>query len=91
MRLMVYLNGDVAVRGTHISVFFQLMKGEFDDCMEWLFNKIITIVLIHPDEKSKFHTLLIDEAQKKKKMSSQWNVLENLTLMLIKGGDSQNL
>ena len=64
---MVYLNGDVAVRGTHISVFFQLMKGEFDDCMEWLFNKIITIVLIHPDEKSKFHTLLIDEAQKKKK------------------------
>ena len=50
-----------------MSVFFQLMKGEFDDCMEWPFNKIITIVLIHPDEKSKFHTLLIDEAQKKKK------------------------
>ena len=74
-----------------MSVFFQLMKGEFDDCMEWPFNKIITIVLIHPDEKSKFHTLLIDEAQKKKKKNNHWNVLENQTLMLIRGRDSQNL
>ena len=35
--------------------------------MEWPFNKIITIVLIHPDEKSKFHTLSTNETQKKKK------------------------
>ena len=69
MRLRIYLNGDVTVKGTHMSVYFQLMKGEFDDCMEWPFNKIITIVLIHPDDKSKCYTLSIYDAQKKNEKS----------------------
>ena len=71
MRLMVYLNGNGTAKRTHMSVFFQLMKGEFDDCLEWPFNKLISLVLIDPDHKDKCHKLLLYDPQKKfdKKMT----------------------
>ena len=55
MRLEIYLNGSKDSKGTHLSVYWQLMKGEFDDCLEWPFDKVISLVLIHQDDKNKFH------------------------------------
>lgn len=54
MRLEIYLNGSGDGKGTHLAVFLQLMKGELDDILMWPFDKIINIVLIHPDDKSKY-------------------------------------
>ena len=53
MRLMVYLNGDCARKETHMSVFFQLMKGENDNAIQQPFGKPITFSLIHQDERDK--------------------------------------
>ena len=34
-RLKLYLNGRNAVQGTHMSVYFQIMRGPFDDTLRW--------------------------------------------------------
>lgn len=62
MRLRMGLNGERDGKGNYMSVFFQLMKGEFDDCIEWPFNKLITFVLINQDNISKSYTRSIKEA-----------------------------
>ena len=66
MRLIVYLNGCGKQTGTHMSVFFQLMKGEFDDCMEWPFDKRVCFVLIHQDDKNRCYKCVFNDAQEKK-------------------------
>ena len=53
MRLLIDLNGYGDSEGTHMSVYFQLMKGELDDLIEWPFNKKVTFILIHQDDKNK--------------------------------------
>ena len=50
MRLLVYLkerNGD----GNHLSIYFQLMKGHLDECLQWPFTRTIEIALLHPENK----------------------------------------
>lgn len=46
----MYLNGDGAGRGTHLSFFFVLMKGEYDDILQWPFRQKVTLTLI--DQKT---------------------------------------
>ena len=53
MRIRVDLNGDITSQGTHMGVYFQLMKGEYDDCVVWPFDKQISLILIHQDSKKK--------------------------------------
>ena len=53
MRLEIRLNGSGDGAGTHLSVYWRLMKGELNDCLEWPFDKIISFVLIHQDNKKK--------------------------------------
>nr|QNG39869.1 tumor necrosis factor receptor associated factor 3B [Andrias davidianus] len=61
----VYLNGDGIGKGTHLSAFFVLMKGEFDSLLPWPFQQKVTLSLLDqgpgkhhisntfkPDEKS---------------------------------------
>lgn len=36
MRLLVHMNGNGDANGTYIPVFIQLIKGEYDNCMELL-------------------------------------------------------
>ncbi|CAF4526356.1 unnamed protein product, partial [Didymodactylos carnosus] len=38
MRARLYLNGDGNARRTHMSLFFALMKGEYDSILKWPFN-----------------------------------------------------
>ena len=62
MRLLIDLNGYDESKGTHMSVFFQLMKGELDDLIKWPFDKLVTFVLIHQDDKNKCFKRSIEEA-----------------------------
>ena len=45
----VYLNGDGMGRGTHISVFFTVMRGRFDALLRWPFRQKVTIILLDQD------------------------------------------
>ena len=38
MCIQVYLNGDGIGRGTHLSVFFVLMNGEYGNGLQWPFR-----------------------------------------------------
>ena len=42
----VYLNGDGMGKGTHLSLFFVLMRGEYDALLEWPFRQKVTLSLL---------------------------------------------
>ena len=42
----IYMNGDGFGKGTHISLFFVVMKGEYDALLPWPFQKKITMMLL---------------------------------------------
>ena len=46
----VYLNGDGAGKGTHISFFFVIMQGDYDDILPWPFRQKVTLTLL--DQKN---------------------------------------
>ncbi|XP_043930463.1 TNF receptor-associated factor 3 [Protopterus annectens] len=42
----VYLNGDGMGRGTHLSLFFVVMRGEYDALLPWPFKQKVTLMLM---------------------------------------------
>ena len=50
--LRVYLNGDGSGRGTHVSFFITLMKGEFDPLLPWPFKQTVSLSLLAQDGMS---------------------------------------
>ena len=50
MCLEVYAAGESAGKGTHLSVYVRLMKGEFDDQLKWPFRGDITIKLLNQED-----------------------------------------
>ena len=55
MCLRVTANGQGSGKGTHITVAVYLMKGEFDDRLEWPFRGDITIQLLNQQGDKKGH------------------------------------
>ena len=53
VRLSICLNGAGEGKGTHMSIFLELMPGEYDDAIQWPFDKSITFSVIHQDDKEK--------------------------------------
>ena len=51
----IYMNGDGFGKGTHISLFFVIMKGEFDALLPWPFQKKITMMLL--DQNNEEHNV----------------------------------
>ena len=47
MCIRVYLNGDGAGKGTHISVFFVLMRSEHDNLLIWPFKQSVSFTLVN--------------------------------------------
>ena len=47
--LRVYLNGDGSGRGTHVSFFITIMKGEFDPLLPWPFKQTVSLSLLAQD------------------------------------------
>ena len=43
----VYLNGDGMGKGTHLSLFFVVMKGPFDALLSWPFKQKVTMTIIN--------------------------------------------
>ncbi|CAL9686722.1 unnamed protein product [Knipowitschia caucasica] len=46
MCVRVYLNGDGMGKGTHLSLFFVVMKGEYDALLHWPFKQKVTLMLM---------------------------------------------
>ena len=42
----IYLNGNGVGRGTHISLFFVVMRGEYDALLRWPFRQKVTITML---------------------------------------------
>ena len=51
MCIRAYLNGDGSGEGTHLSIFFVLMKGEYDPLLQWPFDHKVSLVLVDQDQK----------------------------------------
>ena len=51
MCLRLYLDGDGGGKGTHLSFFLTLMKGEYDALLSWPFRQTITLVLLDQDRQ----------------------------------------
>ena len=49
MCVKLYLNGDGIGRGTHLSLFFVVMRGDYDFQLPWPFKQKVTMVLIDQD------------------------------------------
>lgn len=49
--LRVYLNGDGTGKGTHVSLFFVVMKGDYDALLPWPFrHKVRRAALLYPPD-----------------------------------------
>jgi TNF receptor-associated factor 2 len=42
----IYLNGDGMGRNTHVSLFFVIMRGEYDSLLRWPFRQKVTFILL---------------------------------------------
>uniref|UniRef100_H3CA66 TNF receptor-associated factor n=1 Tax=Tetraodon nigroviridis TaxID=99883 RepID=H3CA66_TETNG len=42
----IYLNGDGMGKGTHLSLFFVVMRGEYDALLPWPFKQKVTLMLM---------------------------------------------
>ncbi|XP_075690890.1 TNF receptor-associated factor 2 [Rhinoderma darwinii] len=51
MCLRIYLNGDGTGRGTHLSLFFVVMKGPSDALLRWPFNQKVTMMLLDQNHR----------------------------------------
>ena len=49
MCLKIYTNGYGKNKGSHLSVFVNMMRGEFDNQLEWPFRGEITVELLNPN------------------------------------------
>ena len=45
----MYLNGDGMGKGSHLSLFFVVMKGEYDALLPWPFQQKVTMLLLDQD------------------------------------------
>ena len=60
----LYLNGDGMGKGTHISLFFVLMKSEYDAVLRWPFSDRVTFRLLNPqnlDDESMTKSFIPDK------------------------------
>uniref|UniRef100_A0A3Q2HEE4 TNF receptor-associated factor n=1 Tax=Equus caballus TaxID=9796 RepID=A0A3Q2HEE4_HORSE len=46
-----YLNGDGSGKGTHLSLYFVVMRGEFDSLLQWPFRQRVTLMLLDQSGK----------------------------------------
>ena len=56
MYIKVYANGGEGGRGTHVSVFTCLMRGESDACLKWPFRGKIAVQLVNQFEDTNHFT-----------------------------------
>ena len=57
---IIYANGQGSGKGSHVSMFACLMKGDYDEYLDWPFQELITIQLLNQLEDKHHHTRRID-------------------------------
>lgn len=50
--IRIYLNGDGIGKGTHVSLFFFLMRSEHDNLLSWPFKQSVRFTLLHQTKPS---------------------------------------
>ena len=55
MRGRIYLNGDGMGKGTHVSLFFVVMKGRYDNILRWPFRQKVTFMMV--DQGNREHVV----------------------------------
>ena len=55
MRGRIYLNGDGMGKGTHVSLFFIVMKGRYDNILRWPFRQKVTFMMV--DQGNREHVV----------------------------------
>ena len=58
-RLKVYPNGDGTSSGTHLSVYAQLMRGEYDNELEWSFEGDVRVELLNWRADKNHHSYIV--------------------------------
>ena len=62
MRMSVWPDGRYHGKGTHVSIYYHLMRGEFDSYLQWPFRGRITMRIVNHDGPVSFHeTMVISE------------------------------
>ncbi len=51
MCIRAYLNGDGTGYKTHLSLFFVLMKGEYDPLLKWPFDNKVSLILVDQNHR----------------------------------------
>ncbi|XP_077986362.1 TNF receptor-associated factor 2-like [Glandiceps talaboti] len=51
----IYLNGDGMGKGSHVSLFFVIMKGDYDAILKWPFSQKVTFMWI--DQNNREHVI----------------------------------
>ncbi|MGH0163101.1 UNVERIFIED_CONTAM: hypothetical protein FKN15_066451 [Acipenser sinensis] len=51
MCMRIYLNGDGTGRGSHLSLFFVVMRGQSDALLKWPFNQKVTLMLLNQNNR----------------------------------------
>ncbi len=49
--LRLYMNGDGTGKGTHLSFFITLMRGEYDALLPWPFRQAVTLTLVDQNKQ----------------------------------------
>ena len=49
--LWLYLNGDGSGKGTHLSSFLTIMRGESDALLSWPFQQMVTLMVLDQDKR----------------------------------------
>ena len=50
MRVEIYPNGRSRCKNTHLSAFIRLLKGQYDDSLDWPFKGTVTLELLNQSE-----------------------------------------
>ncbi|KAI0237876.1 TNF receptor-associated factor 3 [Lamellibrachia satsuma] len=88
----VYLNGDGMGKGTHLSLFFVLMRGEYDALLEWPFRQKVTLSLLDqsPARRDLSDTFRPDPTSSSfRRPTTEMNIASGCP-MFISHGDLQN-
>ena len=51
MCIRAYLNGDGIGYKTHLSIFFVIMRGEYDPLLKWPFEHKVSIILVDQNHR----------------------------------------
>jgi len=74
MCIRAHLNGDGTGKGTHLSIFFVLMRGEYDSVLQWPFESEVTLILLDHDREKHLEQTFKPNVQSIKRPVSDMNV-----------------